>query len=88
MVTTTDTISMVDIPTFDTIDTLRNRVISAASQGTKVQILNHLSENAKRIINLNLGMREHANLNDWQTLPNDNLALESLKRDFPEGPKS
>ena len=30
------TISMVDNPTFDAIDTLRNRVISAASQGTVV----------------------------------------------------
>jgi hypothetical protein len=87
MVTTTDTIVMVDIPTYDTIDTLRNRVISMASQGTVVQILNHFSENAKRIINLNLGMRDHTHVDDWQTLPND-ILWKVLKEIFPKDQKA
>ena len=83
-VTTSESIAMVDDPTFEAITRLEDKTTSFHAQGTVVQPLQHLTVACTRMITLTLTMQAHPNhKNDWQMLNSKEL-FKLLKEVFPK----
>ena len=83
VVTTSESISMLDSPTYETITTLEDKTTSFAAQGTVVNPLQHMTQACKRQIKMTLAMQDHKNKSDWETLSIKDL-FKILKEIFPK----
>ena len=81
--TTSESIAMLDNPTYETITTLEDKTTSFAAQGTVVNPLQHMTQSCKRQIKMSLVMQDHKNKSDWETLSVKDL-FKILKEVFPK----
>jgi hypothetical protein len=82
VVTTSESIAMLDTPTYETITTLEDKATSFAAQGTVVNPFQHMTQACKRQIRMTLAMQDHAHKSDWETLSTKDL-FKVLKEIFP-----
>ena len=83
VVTTSESISMLDIPTYETITTLEDKTANFSAQETAVNPLQHMTQARKRQIKITLAMQDHKNKSDWETLSVKDL-FKILKEIFPK----
>jgi hypothetical protein len=81
--TTSESIAMLDSPTYENITTLEDKTISFAAQGTVMNPLQHMTQSCKRQIKMSLAMQDHKNKSDWETLSSKDL-FKILKEIFPK----
>ena len=81
--TTSESIAMLDSPTYENITTLEDKTTSFAAQGTVVNPLQHMTQACKRQIKMSLAMQDHKNKADWETLTAKYL-FKILKEIFPK----
>ena len=82
-VTTSQSIEMIDKPSYKAFVKLEDQTTSFASQGTVVYPVQHMTQACKRSIDLTLTMQDHVRSADWETLVAKDL-FRLLKEVFPK----
>jgi len=82
-VTTSQSIEMIDKPSYSAFVKLEDQTTSFAAQGTVVNPIQHMTQACKRSVDMTLTMQDHANAADWTTLRSKDL-FKTLKEIFPK----